>query len=144
MITRFKIFEKNESDLLQYIGTFLLSSKTDIALCTRMEYKDDDNIFAEFDYFEFKDNKLFDFFGDQENFSQNKLNKVNNIFMTPNVFYNKYSDLCENFYLEICSKLKNEEEVIMHWEFRMLKNCKDVLETIPELQHYVDAEKYNL
>lgn len=73
--------------------------------------------------------------------SLEEFNKIN--FLTPQELYELKPDLCIKIYekaLEVINSKKNWAS----WYTKQLKMYKELLDTVPDLQHYEDSVKYNL
>lgn len=157
MITKFKMFENKNFE--KYINHFLIlkieDDNTDYApevkyVIIRCNYArnsinslDPNSLYIEFDCFDIDEKyNILDIYADCYTEKIEKIDTLN--FLTTIEFYNRYQNICTNFYISIRTKYELEKDDGYTWMVRMLKDCKDLIETLPEFRHYVDAEKYNL
>lgn len=155
MITKFKIFENNNTD--KYINNFIVikldPKEPDYAkgcvytiyVCSnaRKKMKEENIFYFEFDCFDLdKDFNILTPYGSNDDLDWERIEIIP--FLSPIEFYNEYTELCNGFYKSLRDNYEKDKEAGYNWIVRMLKNCKDILETLPEFQHYADAEKYNL
>jgi len=154
MITKFKMFEnntsRNESD---YLDKFLIitgdmvvvddgNETSNILLCNRIDFKNDDTLFISFDCFDICENdEISKPYGNLNTVTSETFNKLD--FLSPIDFYNRYKDECELLFNGIID-LYNDSEKLAYWEIKIVETYKRVLLTIPAFEHYSSAEKYNL
>ena len=149
MITKFKIFENNNSVYKEddYIGKFSIiksdveNIKFVIALCNRIDFNKNLGVYIEYECFDVdKDDNIIDPAGDNEYVSIEDLNKIN--FMTATELYYSNKDICEKLYNKIREYFKNE--YLEYWIGRFVIHYKRELETIPDFKFFADSDKFNI
>lgn len=151
MITNFRIFGNSfTSDMV--IDKFIIIKEKDkdyttVMLCDDVRFHSDD-VYIEFECFDIYDTGQIESYGGNDTLNYYKFKKiVNTMLLTPIEFYKKHTDFCIKLYEKIKSDYNSPDigTAAYHgWYSRFVKHYKEVLETIPEFEHFASAEKYNL